>query len=203
MTEYYIILNDKQKGPLTKEEILKMDLSRETPIWHNGIDDWTVLSDLKEFKKQLNAKPPAFKQKTDSTKSERKSGKTTTANEFVKIFRLFKYSLLISLIAFLIFSISNKAFSYLFGIDKIYWSDAQDVLGYIPSAFKKTNSGNGFVSFSISDNDYGEIKNRVVSELFSEAFVNSMIISLMAFVVILTLHYAIYLVKWTKKHSNK
>lgn len=203
MTEYYIILNDNQKGPLTKEEILKMDLSGETPIWHDGIDDWTVLSDLKEFKKQLKAKPPAFKQKTNSIKTEHKSGKTTTANEFVKIFKLFKYSLLISLIAFLIFSINNKAFSYLFGIDKIYWSDAQDVLGYIPSAFKKTSSGNGFVSFSISDNDYGEVKSRVVSELFSEAFVNSMMILLMAFGVILILHYVIYLVKWTKRHSNK
>ncbi len=203
MKEYYIIIKDNQKGPFTKEEILKMNLSRETPIWYDGIDDWTVLSDLKEFKNQLKTKPPVFKQKTDTIKSEPKSGKTTTANEFVKIFKLFKYSLLISLIAFLIFSISNKAFSYLFVIDTIYWSDAQEVLGYIPSAFKKTSTGNGFVSFSISDNDYGEIKNRVVSELFSEAFLNSMIILLIAFGVILFLHYVIYLVKWTKKHSNK
>jgi hypothetical protein len=203
MKEYYIILNDKQKGPLTKEEIIEMDLDRKTPIWYEGINDWTVLADLKQFKKKLKTEPPVFKQKAKKVKSDIKSGKTKTANEFIKIFKLFKYSFLIGLAAFLFFSIKNKAFSYLFDIDKIYWSDAREVLGYIPSAFNKTSSGGGYVSFSISDTDYGEVKSNVVSELFTEAFLNAMIILLIAFAVILFLHYVIYFVKWTIKHSNK
>ena len=203
MKEYYIILNDEQKGPLTKDEIIGMELNRKTPIWHKGIDNWKVLADLVEFNKTEKDKPPVFKHKADKVKSDDKTGKNKTANEFLKIFRLFKYSLLIGLIAFLIFSITNKAFSYFFGIDKIYWSDAQDVLGYIPSAFTKTSSGGGYVSFSISENDYGGVKSSVTSELFSEAFLSAMIITLFAFAVILLLHYIIYLVKWTKKHSKK
>ncbi|QSS96703.1 DUF4339 domain-containing protein [Psychroflexus sp. ALD_RP9] len=200
MKEYFIILNDKKKGPLSKKEINEMELNNKTPIWCEGMSDWKAYEDLKEFKTE----PPNYENKIVNNKSEVKSlSKAIIATEFVKIFGLLKYSLIIALIAFLFFSIYNKGFSYMFEIDKIYWSDAREALGYIPSEFKYTRHGNGYGSYSVSDKDYGDVKKEVVIELFSEAFEEAIIVLPIAFGVILFIHYLIYLIKWTRKHANK
>lgn len=205
--KYYVIINDEQKGPYSLKEIKDENLSPQTPIWKKGMKDWKILNELSEFKNQDI--PPPFKQKKEisnppiKNKNYGEDLKTNTANEFKKIFQLFLYSLLIGFVGFIIYSITNKAFAYSFEIEKIYWSKAREVLGYIPSEFVKHNEGNGIVRFEISDANYPKVKSKVTSKLFSESFEKSWKkIVPIAFIILIISHYLIKLTKWTKKHST-
>jgi hypothetical protein len=52
--EYFLGIEGEQKGPYSKDSILEMlsngEVTEETPIWFQGISDWTSIGDLDEFK---------------------------------------------------------------------------------------------------------------------------------------------------------
>ena len=48
-TKYWIIDGGLRKGPLTAAEVRKMNLSGDTPIWRDGLENWVALRQLDEF----------------------------------------------------------------------------------------------------------------------------------------------------------
>lgn len=50
MKYYFIIINDEQLGPLTFEELGKVGLNADTPVWNEGLPDWTPAGNLPELK---------------------------------------------------------------------------------------------------------------------------------------------------------
>jgi len=60
MKKYYVILNNQQSGPFTIDELQQRNLNPSTPIWHEGLADWTTVSNLQEFSSKIGATPPPF-----------------------------------------------------------------------------------------------------------------------------------------------
>lgn len=47
--QYWIIVNGEPTGPYELEEVLKMNLDPETPVWHEGMSDWRPASTIVEL----------------------------------------------------------------------------------------------------------------------------------------------------------
>ena len=59
MKKWYYLDGIKKKGPFTKEELLKFDLSNKVLVWKEGFEDWKKLGDVLEFSTKL---PPPIPQ---------------------------------------------------------------------------------------------------------------------------------------------
>ncbi len=53
--EYWAIINQKQEGPLTLDELMALDISDDTPVWHMGLDGWVLASDVPEVAQRLKS----------------------------------------------------------------------------------------------------------------------------------------------------
>lgn len=51
--EFFIILNDQQHGPYTIDQLREMGIDANTPVWHKGLDDWTMAADIDELRDML------------------------------------------------------------------------------------------------------------------------------------------------------
>lgn len=56
--EYFVVINDEQTGPYDFEKIKLLiefkNISNDTSIWKEGMNDWDVISNLEEFTEFLN-----------------------------------------------------------------------------------------------------------------------------------------------------
>lgn len=61
MAKYYYIDSNKQKaGPLSVEELINLGIVRETPVWTEGMVNWTQAGSVPDFKEQFDKVPPYF-----------------------------------------------------------------------------------------------------------------------------------------------
>ncbi len=51
--EYYIIVDGLQVGPLSKEELIRRNISGETLIWRYGLKDWVKANELPEIEQLM------------------------------------------------------------------------------------------------------------------------------------------------------
>lgn len=58
MTQYWIIIEGEPHGPLTAGELEAMNLPDSTPVWCEGLTDWTTLERLREREGQGVVPPP-------------------------------------------------------------------------------------------------------------------------------------------------
>jgi len=60
MKNYYYSLNGSKIGPVSKEEILTANLSPDTLVWTEGMDDWKKIIEVDELKEQITeiSSPP-------------------------------------------------------------------------------------------------------------------------------------------------
>lgn len=47
--DYWIIVDGEQLGPLSRMQIIEMNLDGSTPVWRRGLTDWTTLDQLDDF----------------------------------------------------------------------------------------------------------------------------------------------------------
>jgi len=64
MRKYYLIQNDNQVGPFTLEEIKNKNISIKTPVWHDGLQEWTTADNIPEIQEFLNSAPPPYRVST-------------------------------------------------------------------------------------------------------------------------------------------
>lgn len=50
MMKYWLILNYKQVGPFTSEQMSQVDFNAMTPVWHEGLPDWIQAGDVEELR---------------------------------------------------------------------------------------------------------------------------------------------------------
>ena len=55
--EFFIIQNDEQHGPFTIDQLRDMGIEATTPVWHSGLDNWTLASDIDELRDLLVHSP--------------------------------------------------------------------------------------------------------------------------------------------------
>ena len=61
--KYFIIKNKTQLGPFSIDELKTQNITRTTPIWHEGLKEWTTVNELSELSEVFKSTPPAFKTK--------------------------------------------------------------------------------------------------------------------------------------------
>jgi len=66
MAKYYIHLNNQQGGPYTIDQLKDLDLKTDTPIWHEGLSEWTIVSKIPEVNRILHSTPPPLNASTES-----------------------------------------------------------------------------------------------------------------------------------------
>jgi hypothetical protein len=69
MSKYFTHNGIKEEGPFTLEELSLKGIRADTPIWYDGLTNWTVASLIPELKPLLEPKktPPPLKPRTENT----------------------------------------------------------------------------------------------------------------------------------------
>ncbi len=61
MKKYYIHDGSQEVGPFSVDELLLKGINGDTPIWYDGIQDWTIAGKVQEISSKLYSKaPPPF-----------------------------------------------------------------------------------------------------------------------------------------------
>lgn len=78
MPKYFIHNGSEQQGPYTLKELKDRKIKSNTPIWYEGLTDWTEAVNINELKDYFKSTPPPFGQKEESHPPIKKSnlGKT-------------------------------------------------------------------------------------------------------------------------------
>jgi nitrogen fixation-related uncharacterized protein len=101
MTEYFIHDGTNQQGPFTLDQLKSKNLRLETPIWHEGLTNWTTIGNLPELKnKLLNTTPPPFNS-SNQTSSQATYNSTSYETAMSEYFPEKKRSRLIPILIFL------------------------------------------------------------------------------------------------------
>ena len=73
MKEYYIHDGNKKSGPLSLDELNKIEITTQTFVWYEGLSDWTLASEIPELKKMNSINkplPPPFLKSLNSDNKE-------------------------------------------------------------------------------------------------------------------------------------
>jgi len=63
MKKYYIHQNDRHEGPFSLEELKGKHLTGDSPIWYDGLPEWTTVRKIAEVNELIPLAPPPFKNK--------------------------------------------------------------------------------------------------------------------------------------------
>lgn len=75
MKKYFLHDGSEQAGPFDIEELKSKNVNRDTPIWFEGLDEWTTIGKVDELREIITSSPPPFETNLTSTTSVRKSMK--------------------------------------------------------------------------------------------------------------------------------
>lgn len=78
MKQYYIFIESEQLGPLNFDELKSKNISNETLVWFEGLEDWKIAKDIDELKSLfVNIPPPIPKQFSNVPPIPKKETETT------------------------------------------------------------------------------------------------------------------------------
>lgn len=78
MKKYYFNDGRAQQGPFTLEELQAKNITAETPVWYDGLPDWTTAGQVEELKEIFIHTPPPFHAAAATTLDEVKPVVTAT-----------------------------------------------------------------------------------------------------------------------------
>ena len=61
MKKYFLHNGTEQDGPFNIEELTAKKISRDTPIWFEGLEEWTTAGKIEELNSIFSSIPPVFK----------------------------------------------------------------------------------------------------------------------------------------------
>lgn len=116
MKKYYLHNGQVESGPFDIEQLKEMNLNSDTPIWYDGLSEWTTIKNVYELKSIFITKPPPLKPPViDTTKLEEPNISRPTYVEVMPISNNFKLPLIIigslvilGIIGWLIFQNGNQ-----------------------------------------------------------------------------------------------
>lgn len=50
MKQYYLLEGDSQIGPFTLDQLKTQKITPSTPIWFEGLSEWTTVANMSELK---------------------------------------------------------------------------------------------------------------------------------------------------------
>jgi len=116
MKKYFIHDGTEQKGAFTFEELQLMFLPDDLKIWHEGLDNWTEITNVPELKDLLKNKstPPPFIKSSPPPFTKSKNMETA-ANASSK--QKIKTSLILEIFAIVVFVIGFAITQYISGVN--------------------------------------------------------------------------------------
>lgn len=60
MKKFYLHNGTEQMGPFDMEELKTKDLTKKTPVWYEGLSEWTAAENVEELQGLLKVVPPPF-----------------------------------------------------------------------------------------------------------------------------------------------
>lgn len=57
MTQYYFHDGQQEQGPFDIEQLKSQTLKKDTPIWYDGLENWTTIGEVDELKQLFETKP--------------------------------------------------------------------------------------------------------------------------------------------------
>lgn len=67
MKKYYLHDGSQQTGPFDIVELKAKKLTRDTPVWSEGLNEWTTIDNVEELKEIVTTIPPPFTTKIPSS----------------------------------------------------------------------------------------------------------------------------------------
>lgn len=64
MENYFIHKEGRQLGPYSIEELKQINITRDTMVWYEGIEEWQEANSIKELTSLFKNQPPPFQGKT-------------------------------------------------------------------------------------------------------------------------------------------
>lgn len=60
MKKYFLHNGTEEQGPFDIEDLKNKKIKKDTPIWYEGLDNWTTSGKVEELKELFTAVPPPF-----------------------------------------------------------------------------------------------------------------------------------------------
>lgn len=124
MKKYYLHDGIDQQGPFGIEELKLKNISRETPIWYDGLPEWTTVEKIYELKILLNSTPPPFQNTVAKTAKANYQPEMKKNN--LSLFALIIAGIII-LILGLIYLLKNKSTNIENNLNKVENSNKDSV----------------------------------------------------------------------------
>ena len=106
MKKYFLITGSDQEGPFDVEELKAKRITRETPIWYEGLPAWTTAGEVQELSLLISSIPPAFV-KGQSSKNPNAKISSSTPNQKSSTTRRVVWGLGVILLALVVVFVFN------------------------------------------------------------------------------------------------
>lgn len=82
MKKFYIMNGQNQEGPFDIEQLKLLNVKKDTPVWFDGIQNWTTAEKVEDLKSILpiNVSPPKFENPTQNNFASTPPNFTNSAN---------------------------------------------------------------------------------------------------------------------------
>src|SRR5262245_54593415 len=81
MKKYFLHDGSQQTGPFDIEELKAKNLTRDTPIWFEGLTEWTTIGNVEELKEVFITITPTYSTKISSPLPNQSSSSTATGTK--------------------------------------------------------------------------------------------------------------------------
>lgn len=106
MKKFYIYNGTEQEGPFDISDLKSKNISKQTPIWYQGLSEWELACNIDEFKELFNhTTPPSFKQ--PSTESQKKK-KLTPGNKALQLKKILTGVSILTVMLIFVFMFSKS-----------------------------------------------------------------------------------------------
>jgi hypothetical protein len=96
--KYFIVIDDERKGPLNFSELQSLNLKNDTPVWFEGMSEWSVLDKVEELASLKKVIPPDFNNLTKSPIPPQYSPSNHDDTEDVSFFHKYKAYLIVAIL---------------------------------------------------------------------------------------------------------
>jgi|GEM_PF-6714153 len=77
--KYYLHDGDEQCGPFSLDDLKTKSITKETPVWRKGLNDWAKAGTLDELSSLFASVPPLFKKQSLPVKSNQRIARVPIA----------------------------------------------------------------------------------------------------------------------------
>ena len=95
MDKYFYTDGKQQYGPFTVEEIQSKDLSSDTLMWKEGLQDWIKAKDFPEFQNSVSASPPPIPIPKQTISLDKKASRKFIVPKWLLIWSVFNLAALL------------------------------------------------------------------------------------------------------------